>query len=386
MIEAEKPGGTIIPIIISSDKTQVTLFRNKSAYPVYLTIGNIPKSIRRKPSRHAQVLLGYLPTCHLEHITNHASRRRALANLFHACMTRIMQPLVEVGLEGVAMTSGDGVSWRCHPIFATFVGDYPEQILATGVKTGECPECEVLRDELGDGGHYQYRDLELILHALSAIDDPDAQVFIRACKDAGIKPVVHPFWEKLPYSNIYCSIAPDILHQLHQGVIKHLVSWLKNAFGEVEIDTQCHRFPPNHNIHLFMKGITSLSRLSGTEHSQICQLLLGLVVNLRLPDGMNPACLICAVQALLDFLYLAQYPVHSNVTLDLLADALTHFHDNKNIFVDLGIREHFNIPKLHFLQHYVDFIMLQGTTDNYSTEYTERLHIDLAKDAFRATN
>jgi len=27
-----------------------------------------------------------------------------------------------------------------------------------------------------------------------------------------------------------------------------------------------------------------------------------------------------------------------------------------------------------------------GTTDNYNTEYTERLHIDLAKDAYRATN
>src|SRR6202041_763924 len=41
-------GATIIPIIISSDKTQLTLFRNKSAYPVYMTIGNIPKDICRK--------------------------------------------------------------------------------------------------------------------------------------------------------------------------------------------------------------------------------------------------------------------------------------------------------------------------------------------------
>jgi len=31
-------------------------------------------------------------------------------------------------------------------------------------------------------------------------------------------------------------------------------------------------------------------------------------------------------------------------------------------------------------------IELFGTTDNYTTEYTERLHIDLAKDAYRATN
>ncbi|KAG7094449.1 hypothetical protein E1B28_008045 [Marasmius oreades] len=44
------PGATIIPIIISSDKMQVTLFRNKTAYPVYMTIGNLPKFIRWKPS------------------------------------------------------------------------------------------------------------------------------------------------------------------------------------------------------------------------------------------------------------------------------------------------------------------------------------------------
>ena len=40
------PGATIMPVILSSDKTQLSRFRNKSAYPVYMTIGNIPKSIR----------------------------------------------------------------------------------------------------------------------------------------------------------------------------------------------------------------------------------------------------------------------------------------------------------------------------------------------------
>ncbi|KAJ3897226.1 hypothetical protein F5879DRAFT_983267, partial [Lentinula edodes] len=50
-LEKDKPGATIVPVILSSDKTQITLFRNKSAYPVYLTIGNLPKEIRRKPSQ-----------------------------------------------------------------------------------------------------------------------------------------------------------------------------------------------------------------------------------------------------------------------------------------------------------------------------------------------
>ncbi|KAG1896128.1 uncharacterized protein F5891DRAFT_1193360 [Suillus fuscotomentosus] len=74
-LDQHSPGGTIIPIIISSDKTQVTLFRNKSVYPVYLTIGNIPKEIRCKPSRGAHILLAYLPCTQLEHITNKASCR-----------------------------------------------------------------------------------------------------------------------------------------------------------------------------------------------------------------------------------------------------------------------------------------------------------------------
>ena len=63
----------------------------------------------------------------------------------------------------------------------------------------------------------------------------------------------------------------------------------------------------------------------------------------------------------------------------LLKDALEQFHDNKEIFVDLGVRDAFNIPKLHFARHYLNYIKLYGTLDNYNTEYTEQLHIDFAK-------
>jgi hypothetical protein len=88
----------------------------------------------------------------------------------------------------------------------------------------------------------------------------------------------------------------------------------------------------------------------------------------------------------MDFTFLAQYPVHTGETLELLEDALSRFHENKSIFIDLGVRRHFNIPKLHFATHYAELIKLHGTTDNFNTEYTERLHIDYAKDAYDATN
>ncbi|THU95129.1 hypothetical protein K435DRAFT_666982, partial [Dendrothele bispora CBS 962.96] len=62
------------------------------------------------------------------------------------------------------------------------------------------------------------------------------------------------------------------------------------------------------------------------------------------------------------------------------------YRKKSNIFVELGVREHFNLPKLHFLYHYTRAIKLYGTTDNYNTESTERLHIDFAKNAYRASN
>ncbi|KAF7369562.1 hypothetical protein MVEN_00286300 [Mycena venus] len=385
-VEERRPGATIIPVMISTDKTQTTMFRNKAAYPVYMTIGNIPKDARRKPSRQAYVLIGYLPTTRLDHIKNKAARRRAVANLYHACMRQILCPLKLAGLDGIEMASGDGVVRRCHPIFAIFSGDYPEQVLVTATKTGECPTCPVPRDELGSlEDLYEPRDLVAVLEALNKADG-NATEFTRACVEAGIKPIYRPFWEDLPYVNIFLSVTSDVLHQLYQGVIKHVVAWVTEAFGPVEIDARCRRMPPNHNTRLFLKGITTLSRVSGTEHNQMCRILLGLIVDLRLPDRQSTSSLIRAVRGALDFLYLAQYPTQSTETISLLQDALENFHNNKQIFVDLGIRADFNFPKLHNLCHYPLIIKLFGSTDNYNTEYTERLHIDLAKDAYRATN
>ncbi|KAL7282534.1 hypothetical protein ACG7TL_004005 [Trametes sanguinea] len=389
-LERRKPGATIIPVIISSDKTQVTLFRGKTAYPVYLTIGNIPKELRRKPSQRAQVLLAYLPTSRLEHITSKAARRRTLANLFHACMRRVLEPLKAAGVNGILMQSGDGKVRRAHPLFAAFVGDYPEQVLVTGTKG--CPTCPVPEEEFGDSlvpGQQlsnEPRDLAAAIEAFSAIEE-SPHAFFKACRDARLKPIYKPFWTELPYVDIFLSIPPDVLHQLYQGIVKHLLSWIKQAFGTTEIDARCRRMPPNHNARHFHKGISSLSRLTGGEHSDICRILLGLIIDLPLPDGRSPARLVRAVRGMLDFLYLAQYPVHTKKTLGLMNDAMHLFHHNKTIFIDLGIRAHFNFPKLHVAtSHYVSAILRLGTTDNFNTEYTERLHIDLAKLAYRSTN
>ena len=298
----------------------------------------------------------------------------------------ILGAITAVGETGVAMMSGDGIWRRCHPIFASFVGDYPEQVLVTCTYNTRCPKCLVPPDQLGSFTSSPLRDYDKVRNVYH-LSDGDAYAFHSACHKMEQKPVFHPFWESLPLTNVFLSITPDILHQLLQGVFKHLVAWLVDTFGPSEINAQCQAIPPNHHITLFVKGISWLSRVTGKEHKNMSRFLLGLVMDLPVPSGqVSPWRIIAAVRALLDFLFLAQFPSHTATTLTRLDDALARFHKNKEVFVELGIRNHFNLPKIHSLIHYSALIHLFGTTDNYNTEQTEQLHIDIIKDTYEATN
>jgi hypothetical protein len=102
--------------------------------------------------------------------------------------------------------------------------------------------------------------------------------------------------------------------------------------------------------------------------------------------GAIPKKGLLAVKSILDFIYLAQYSTHDSDTLKYIEDALTTWEENRTFFLETAIREDFNIPKFHSLLHYVDSIRLFGATDNYNTEMFERLHIDFAKQGWRASN
>ncbi|VDB85587.1 unnamed protein product [Peniophora sp. CBMAI 1063] len=389
-IERKRPGATVVPLIISSDKTQLTLFRNRSAYPVYLTIGNIPKELRRKTSLQGMVLLGYLPVTGLKGIKNDDVRRRAQLNLFHTCLSDMVAPFKRKALKGVVMTSGDGARRRCHPILAAYVGDYPEQVNVAGVKYGHCPKGTIDPSLFGTELPCLPRDMQKAAAAIDVqTDNPgDAAAFVEACQAAGVKPITNPFWKDWAYVDIHQALQVDILHQLYQGVVKHLIAWLKRVYGEKAIDERFKCLPDNHQLRHFSKGISSMSRVSGTEHQDICRVLLGVITDLPLPSNRNgrPICIVKATRALLDFVYLAQAPEATETTLTELVKALHTFHVNKHVFKTLGAREHFKLPKLHALIHYAPAIRLFGTADNYNTAYSERLHIDYAKSAWRASN
>jgi hypothetical protein len=72
--------------------------------------------------------------------------------------------------------------------------------------------------------------------------------------------------------------------------------------------------------------------------------------------------------------------------LKYMQDALNLFHPNKEVLINLEVRDHLNIPKLHSLQHYINSIHLFRTMVNYNTEMFERFHIDFCKEGWYASN
>ncbi|KAI9456762.1 hypothetical protein HD554DRAFT_2207296 [Boletus coccyginus] len=146
----------------------------------------------------------------------------------------------------------------------------------------------------------------------------------------GLHPIFSPFWTDLPHSDIFTCITSDILHQQHQEIIKdHLKKWYMAITGKKSFNSWFQATP----------------------------------FHLGLP-----------------------YCSHTNETLQGLQDALNDFHTLKDVFISLSCREHFNIPKLHLLVHYIESIQLFSSFNGFNTENLEWLHINYAKKDYAATN
>ncbi|KAG9107487.1 hypothetical protein FRC07_008621, partial [Ceratobasidium sp. 392] len=120
------PDATLAPNIYATDATTVTLHTGKKVWPVYQSIANIDKDIRRQPSERAMILIGYIPVPDLGWISNEDERRQKRWELYHASMSKILAPLKQASLHGVEMVCADGGVRRVYPIAAAHIADFEE--------------------------------------------------------------------------------------------------------------------------------------------------------------------------------------------------------------------------------------------------------------------
>jgi hypothetical protein len=380
-------------VLLGSDKAHLTDYSgDKSAWPVYMSIGNIHSSIRNKPSVNCWILLAYIP---IPRFNDHKDLHTSLQQrLFHQCLKVIVSSLKRAGERGELFTDSLGHSRLCFPRIAAYLADYPEQVLINAVAPLNSSVTTAGFHGLGDMTPHPRRTKWWILSKISELRDrvnpDDVTKYLVEAKKVGMNAVDQPFWEELPGYEPDLVICPDLLHGVFRMWRDHILKWVRYLVGVKELDHRIKALQPLVGMRHFANGISHLSQWSGREDRELQRVLIVAIAGAPCIDVNSMRCL----RAFHDFLYLAQYRSHTTTTLGYLEQSYTVFHQLKNTFIKNkarrgkkeGVIPHFCFPKMAGLQMYAYHIPRMGTSVQFSTEITETCHQTMAKAPYRATN
>ena len=133
-----------------SDQTHLSnLSDDKKAWPVYLTLGNLPATRRNRPGSFAVLLLTLLPVPpKLTKSSPDHLQRQINSDRLRGVFKLLFEPLQNAALESLNIDCADGTVPRCFPILSMWIADHMENVALHRIKSNVCPKCEVHPGEL----------------------------------------------------------------------------------------------------------------------------------------------------------------------------------------------------------------------------------------------
>ncbi|KAI6154263.1 hypothetical protein BKA82DRAFT_4327700 [Pisolithus tinctorius] len=329
-IQVQLPQGTtIIPIIIASDKTPV--MRHTGGLEMHLS------DVRMQASSHAWCCIAFMPVPIFE---VHPDFQKILtSHLFHQCMDIVFASLKTVTSD------------------VTYIADLPEQQLVACVAKNASPITTAVLSNFGDS------IVDLCTHT-QAWNIPSFQKAAKVEKLLGIH---HPFWRDWKFADPAHFLVGEILHTCHKFLFDHVLKWSKEAAGDHLLD-----------MH-FASGVSHVKQMMGRDHRDIERTIVPML------DGTILPLFVYAVHSMVEFIYRAQQPIHTDSSIASMTAALQAFHATKHAILD-GSMDNFNIPKLELMHTFACHIKENGALIQYTADVTEWLLITHCKTPFEQTN
>ncbi|KAG0696528.1 hypothetical protein DFH29DRAFT_812892 [Suillus ampliporus] len=328
---------TIVPIIAASDKTPVTRHTGGlEMHPLFLTIGNIQADVRMKATSHAWRCTAFMPI--LTFIVNSDFQTLLWARLWHKCMDLVCSNLKVAARVGEYMVDPSAKIRYCFTPLISHISDLPEQLM------------------------------------------------IACSKKLHLSGVHLLYWREWRCSNPARFLMPEILHTLHKFFFDHVLKWIKQIMSH-ELDVRFKSHHKHTGVRHFSGGVSHVNQMTGREHRDIQHTIVPTLWGMASPG------FICAVRAMIDFIYLAQNPLHTESSIASMTQALQDFHDNKQAILDAearqgksGAKDDFFIPKLELMQNFARAISHVGTLMQWTADVLERLLITHCKHLFERTS
>ncbi|KIO01104.1 hypothetical protein M404DRAFT_29062 [Pisolithus tinctorius Marx 270] len=333
---------TLVPIILSSDKTTVSVAtRQTDYYPLYLSIGNVCNNVCHA-HHNVVVPIAFLvmPKMTREHAST-PGFHKFKKQLFHSSLTRILYSLHLAMKDPEVILFGDKYYQRVIYSLSAYITDYEEQALLSCIMRNWCPKCLAYRENLDeDALHHD------CAHADALIEEFDLQkLWYKYRIDSDIVPFTNDFL----HADIYRMLSPDILHQLLKGGFKdHLVDWVKQYLILIHGKTDAERI-----LDDIDQQITAVAPFTGLQHfpqgwhfkQWTSDNSKGLMkVYIAAIEGYVPKDIICTFHAFLEFCYLVCHNVITEQMLTEIDDSLWHFHRYCEVFCNVGVIGSFSLP------------------------------------------
>ncbi|KAI6169808.1 hypothetical protein EDD17DRAFT_1502728 [Pisolithus thermaeus] len=348
-IQNELPdGATIVPIILASDKAPVTrMSGDHEMHPLFLMIVNINSEVHMKAKAHAWACVVYTP---IPEFLTHPD--------FHSILEALCANLKVASHRGVFMADPHNNARYCFTPLAAYTADLPEQLMIACITKSASPITTAVQSQFGDAFQHTPHDGQLtlkILHDICSaagenIDPWKIHEFQAAAKKHHLSGVQLPFWRDWCFSNPAVFLIGEILHSCHKWFFDHILKWCKWVLGEDELDAHYH-FQHKYVGTRHFTGVSRMKQMTGHEHCDIqCTIVAAIA-------GGADADFVCAVRAIVDFIYRAQAPTFTTSSIQEMEACLAEFHQYK-----------------------------VGSLIQYTADMSERLLITHAKNPFLCTN